>query len=158
MHKTNKTEAVLWSIAIPGFGQLLNEKYIKGLLLIGLEFLINIKSQLNTVIISSFQGDISTAIKQVNYQWLMFYPCIYMYAIWDAYKDSSNEEKSYYFLPFVMAAYLGTIGVIYSKNLKFMGFLLGPVWLPLIFISLGILIGFVLNRLFLQKNKKAKRQ
>lgn len=151
MHKANKIEAVLWSIAIPGFGQLINGKYSKGLLFIGLEIFINIKAHLNIAIISSFQGDISTAIKQVDYQWLMFYPCIYMFAIWDAYKDSSNESESFLFLPFVIAAYCGTLGVIYSINFKFMGILFGPIWLPLIFMFLGIVIGFIV--LYIKKAK-----
>ncbi|WP_066507615.1 hypothetical protein [Abyssisolibacter fermentans] len=153
MHKPNTIEVTLWSIAIPGFGQLINKKYIKGIIFISLEFLINMKSNLNIAIILSFQGKISAAINQVNYQWLMFYPCIYMFAIWDAFIDSSNERKSSCFLPFVVAAYSGTIGVIYSENLKFMGILFGPVWLPLIFIFLGIVIGFIVNKLFLYKAK-----
>ncbi len=35
-------EKLFWSIALPGFGQLLNGKYLKGGLFIFLEFLINI--------------------------------------------------------------------------------------------------------------------
>lgn len=151
MHNNSILEAVLWSIAIPGFGQLNNKKYIKGLLFIGLEFLINMKSHLNIAIISSFHGEISLAIKQVNYQWLMFYPCIYMFAIWDAYKDSLEERKSAILLPFAIAAYSGTIGVIYSKNLKIMGLLLGPVWLPLIYILIGIVIGFIIEKFVIYK-------
>jgi TM2 domain-containing membrane protein YozV len=38
-------EKVLWSIAIPGFGQFLNEKYIKGIVLILLELIINVKAK-----------------------------------------------------------------------------------------------------------------
>ena len=33
----NPTEKLLWSIALPGFGQMLNGKYVKGILLIILE-------------------------------------------------------------------------------------------------------------------------
>src|SRR5699024_1922917 len=56
------------------------------------------------------------AIQQVDYQWIMFYPCIYMFAIWDAYKDAGGGGP-YAFLPFVFAAYFGTIGVIYSSEI-----------------------------------------
>jgi hypothetical protein len=52
----------------PGFGQILNGKFLKGLLFIGLEFVINIQSHLNTIIIASFYGDIPKAIQQANYQ------------------------------------------------------------------------------------------
>lgn len=56
MGKYNAWQSALWSIAIPGFGQLINEKYIKGLTLIGLELVINMHSGLNTIIIYSFHG------------------------------------------------------------------------------------------------------
>lgn len=154
LHKINKLETILWSIAIPGFGQLINEKYIRGILFISLEFLINMKAHLNTAIISSFHGEILSAIKQVDYQWLMFYPCIYTFAIWDACRDISNEKNVFFFLPFVMAAYLGTIGVIFSKNLTLMGILFGPIWLPLLFMFLGVLMGLLINKLISYKTKK----
>lgn len=154
MTKTNPIEAILWSIAIPGFGQFLNKKYFKGVVLISLEFLININSHLNTSIISSFYGDISTSINQINYQWLMFYPCVYTFAIWDAYKDSFSKPKPFSFLPFVFSAYLGTIGVIYSKSLTFMGLLIGPIWLPLFFIFIGIMIGFIIKKILIFYSNK----
>jgi len=74
-------EKLLWSIAFPGFGQLLNKKYFKGTLLIFLEILVNVLGNLNEVIILSFQGNIEMAIDQANYQWIMFYPCIYFFAM-----------------------------------------------------------------------------
>ena len=155
MYKVNEIEVILWSIAIPGFGQFLNKKYIKGIILISSEFLVNINSHLNTAIISSFYGEISTAINQVNYQWLMFYPCIYIFAIWDAYKDSVKNPKPFLLFSCVLAAYFGTIGVIYSKSFKFMGILLGPIWLPILFIFIGLIIGFIiktpLNHMFKYK-------
>lgn len=51
-------EVLLWSIALPGFGQLLNRKYIKGILLIVLEVMINVMARLNVAIVHSFHGDI----------------------------------------------------------------------------------------------------
>lgn len=45
----NKRETLLWSIALPGFGQLLNGKLIKGTVLIFLEFMVNVQSNLNEI-------------------------------------------------------------------------------------------------------------
>ena len=78
-------ERLLWSIALPGFGQFLNGKLIKGMVIVFLEFLINVQANFNGVIISSFHGDIEKAIAETDYLWLMFYPCLYMFAMWDAY-------------------------------------------------------------------------
>jgi hypothetical protein len=53
----------------------LNGEYIKGVMLIFLEVLVNVQGNFNKVIILSFHGDIEKAIIQADYQWLMFYPC-----------------------------------------------------------------------------------
>jgi hypothetical protein len=139
---TGKLEAILWSIALPGFAQLLNRKYVKGIVLILLEFLVNVNSHFNIVILYSFQGNIGEAIEATNYQWLMFYPCLYMFAMWDAYKDAEGETPPYSYLPFVFGAYFVTIGLIYSPSLKLGQILFGPVWLPILSLVPGLLIGY----------------
>lgn len=143
--KVIKQELIFWSIALPGFAQLLNGKYVKGILFLALEFLINVNANLNKVILLSFQGDINQAIEQTNYQWLMFYPCLYMFAMWDGYRDVGGVKTPYSFLPFVFTAYFVTVGVVYSTKLKLFGMLLGPVWLPILFLPLGFGIGLIIS-------------
>jgi len=98
-------------------------------------------------IILSFNGEILSAIEQTNYQWLIIYPCLYFFAVWDAYKDAKNSKKPYSFLPFAFCAYSITVGLIYLKSIKFFGVLLGPVWLPMIFVIPGVLVGWLLQKL-----------
>ena len=138
-------ETLLWSIALPGFGQLLNGKYIKGILFILLEIFINVQANFNETIMLSFQGDIEKAIVQADYQWLMFYPCLYFFAMWDAFKDGGGGKDRFSFLPFVFAAYFVTVGCIYSSNFKIFGVLLGPVWLPILCVFPGIIVGLFLK-------------
>lgn len=75
MDKENSIEKILWSIALPGFGQILNGKLLKGFTFITLEVILNIMANLNEVIIFSFQGNTLEAVERTNYRWLMFYPC-----------------------------------------------------------------------------------
>lgn len=151
MDKSNGIESILWSIAFPGFGQILNGHFLKGALFMAAELIVNTRSNLNSVIISSFYWDIPSAVSQTNYQWLMFYPCIYAFAAWDAYKNSSGYKQPFTFMPFVLAAFLGTIGVIYSPTASIGGISLGPVWLPILCILLGISVGsFVMKKAHLQ--------
>lgn len=139
-----RLEVTLWSIAFPGFGQLLNAHFLKGVLFIALEFIINCNSHLNTAIVFSFHGATREAMLSTDSQWLMFYPCIYMYAVWDAYRYASDTPlTAYVCLPFVMAAYCGTVGVIYSPAVTVLNYLLGPVWLPILTMIGGILLGLV---------------
>ncbi|MED4990297.1 hypothetical protein [Parageobacillus toebii] len=86
-------EQLMWCIALPGLGQLLNKKYFKGTLFILLEFLINVQSQFNEAIRLSFLGNNKEAIDVVDFQWLMFYPCLYFYAMWDAVKDAGGGQS-----------------------------------------------------------------
>jgi hypothetical protein len=139
----NPFEKLMWSIALPGFGQYLNRKYFKGTVLLILEFLINVQANFNQVILLSFHGEIGEAIKHAEYQWLMFYPCLYFFSMWDAVKDAGGGKDPYSFLPYVFAAFFVTVGLIFSSNLMIFGVLLGPVWLPILFVFPGIIIGFI---------------
>lgn len=150
--RSKKLEVLLWSIALPGFGQLLNRKYIKGVLLIGLEFLVNVFSNLNQVIILSFHGRIEEAINATDYLWLMFYPCLYIFAIWDAYRDAGGGESPFAYLPFVCSTYIMTIGLIFSPVFSLFGHLLGPVWLPILSIPVGLSIGACIQFILIKAN------
>lgn len=143
----NPIEKLLWSIALPGFGQLLNRKFLKGILFIVLEFVINEQSHFNKLILFSFNGDIEKAIRHTEYQWLMFYPCVYFFAMWDAYKDAGGGKEPYSFLPFVFSAYFVTVGLVFSSKVKLFGILLGTVWFPMLCVVPGVLIGILLKRL-----------
>lgn len=147
---TGKLEAILWSIALPGFAQLLNKRFLKGIVFIILELLVNVNSHFNLVIIYSFQGNIREAIEATNYQWLMFYPCLYMFAMWDAYKDAEGETPAFSFLPFVFGAYFVTIGLIYSPTFQLGQSLIGPVWLPILSLIPGLLIGNFIRYLLMR--------
>lgn len=144
---TNKKEALLWSIALPGFGQYLNGKYFKGTVLLILEFVVNVQAKFNEIIILSFHGDIENAIVQTNYQWLMFYPCLYFYSMWDAWKDAGGGKEKYDFLPFLITAYFVTVGCIYSSKLRLFGLLFGPVWLPMLCVIPGLVVGFIIRKI-----------
>jgi hypothetical protein len=136
----------MWSISLPGFGQYLNGKYFKGTVLLILEFLINVQSNFNQVILLSFHGEISDAIKHVDYQWLMFYPCLYFFSMWEAVKDAGGAKDPYFFLPYVFAAFFVTVGLIFSSNLMIFVVLLGPVWLPILFVFPGVIIGGIIKK------------
>lgn len=143
----NIFEKLLWSIALPGFGQYLNRKYYKGTVFLVLEFLINIQSNFNQIILMSFHGEISNAIKHTNYQWLMFYPCLYFFSMWDAVKDAGGGKDPISFLPYVFTAFFVTVGLIFSSNLVIFGVLLGPVWLPMLFVFPGIALGIIIKKI-----------
>ena len=142
----NTFEKLMWSIALPGFGQFLNGKYFKGIVLITLEFLINVQANFNKIILLSFNGKINDAVNQADFQWLMFYPCLYFFSMWDAVKDAGVGKDPYSFLPYVFSAFFVTVGVIFSPYLKVFGIFFGPVWLPMLFVIPGVLVGLIIKK------------
>src|ERR1700730_7147616 len=117
MKNMSRLEAILWNIALPGFSQLLMGQYLKGILFVLLEFVINVNSHFNMAIMYSFLGEIEKSFSAANYEWLMFYPCVYMFALWDAYRFVMPKDEKFSFLPFVFGAYFITIGLMYSPKL-----------------------------------------
>jgi hypothetical protein len=95
----------------------------------------------------SFNGEIKRAFEDANYLWLMFYPCLYFFAMWDAYKDAGGGSAPFSYLPFVSCAYFVTVGLMLSAKIKVYGIILGPVWLPMVFVIPGIAFGLVVKEI-----------
>jgi hypothetical protein len=154
MEKKDKIiESIVWSIALPGFSQLLNGRFIKGILFVGLEFIINVMANFNEMIRLSFLGSIEDVVSHTNYQWLMFYPCLYFFSMWDAFKDAGGGKKPYSYLPFVSSALLVTVGIIYSAQTKIFGIVLGSVWFPMLCVIPGLIVGFSLKIILNKKQR-----
>ncbi|MCA1062125.1 hypothetical protein QTG56_19445 [Rossellomorea sp. AcN35-11] len=145
-----KLEGILWSIALPGFPQLLVGLWFKGTLLVLLEVIINVQSNFNKAIMYSFLGETHKAASVIDYQWLMFYPCLYMFAMWDAYKLAQIKDEPYIFLPFVMSAYMVTVGLMYSPKVYVFGKFIGPIFLPMLFVIPGVVLGFIIRLIILR--------
>ncbi|MCM3114172.1 hypothetical protein M3610_02555 [Neobacillus sp. MER 74] len=154
MKKMSKLEAVFWNIAFPGFSQLLMGQYIKGILFVTLEVMINSNSHFNSAIMYSFLGEINNAEKVLNYQWLMFYPCVYLFSLWDGYRSAMPENEKYSFFPFVFGAYFVTVGLMVSPKVTIFQIHPGPVFLPMLFLIPGLLIGFLIKFLLSLKFQK----
>ncbi|MFL6557032.1 MAG: hypothetical protein ACJ8MO_13035, partial [Bacillus sp. (in: firmicutes)] len=86
--------AMLWSCVLPGFGQFYNKDYIVGTVLLGLEFIVNLNSNLNISLADTFMGDIYSAHHVINYRWALFYPSLYGYAVWQAFNSAiANNNR-----------------------------------------------------------------
>ncbi len=56
----------------------------------------------NEIIRLSFIGNIEGTVSQTNYQWLMFYPCLYFFAMWDAFKEAGGGKILTRILPLLV--------------------------------------------------------
>ena len=87
--------AFICSVFIPGFGQIYNQNYLFGSILIILEVLINTLGKINLSIYYSFNGEFLKSHEILNYQWALFYPCVYAFAQWHAYNEAININMQY---------------------------------------------------------------
>ncbi|GAA3313499.1 hypothetical protein GCM10020331_003770 [Ectobacillus funiculus] len=84
--------------------------------LILLEVIINVQSHFNEVIYYSFNGEIEKKPSIIlNINGLCFI-LVFIFAMWDAYKDAGGGKELYSFLPFVLSAYFVTVGLMYSAK------------------------------------------
>lgn len=152
--------SALWSLAIPGFGQLYIGDYLIGVLLVILELIINIKANLNLPIMYSLKGQYQHAINVADFQWILFYPCLYAYAIWQAYNRAAEINRGFsraeadklwvntkYNGFFIGVALGGTLGVIYSCGI-------GPILCGIIGGFTGGLLGAAAERLIMEILRK----
>ncbi|AEG58527.1 hypothetical protein Desru_0229 [Desulforamulus ruminis DSM 2154] len=93
LSKANPWVAAVWSIMLTGFGHIYNNKIFKALILLGWTIAIMYFANLNGAIIQTFLGEFERAKQTIDYQWLLFFPSIYIFGIWDAYNDSTEMSK-----------------------------------------------------------------
>ena len=84
-----------WSAALPGFGHMFVSSHLKGFILIAWEFLVNTQAHINMAIILSFTGKFQDAETVVDHRWLLLYAAVYVYAIWDSYSETIEQNKYY---------------------------------------------------------------
>lgn len=82
--------AALWSLVMPGFGQLYNNQYLLGFILIFAEVSINSLASLNLSILYTFHWDLKMAHNVVDFEWGLFYPSIWGFSMWQGF----NKAKS----------------------------------------------------------------
>lgn len=148
-----KLESIMWSIALPGFSQLLTGHYIKGIFFILSEVIINHYSNFNLAIMLSYLGEFEKAYSVTDFQWLSFYACLYFFAMWDGYRTVMPPGEKLSFLPFVISAYLVTVGLFYCGKLKLFGYFIGPVFMPMLFVIPGLILGFTTRAIILKLSK-----
>ena len=89
----NPWVVAFFSFSYPGFGHLLLHRYIAGFILILWETFINQSAKINLGIFYTLTGNFSKAMDVIDEQWLMVYVAIYMFGIWDGYRQTVDMNK-----------------------------------------------------------------
>lgn len=95
LHKRNPITLAYWSMAFPGFGHLLLNKYLRGYALILWEMFINQKIHLNMAMVYTFNGQTQAAIDVLDPKFMSLYIPVYIFAIYDSYRTAVDLNKVY---------------------------------------------------------------
>lgn len=93
LHLRNPYTIAWWSAALPGFGHLSLGSYVSGFLLFFWEMFVNTKAHLNVAILYSFTGRFDMAREVVDGSWLLFYPPLFIFAVWDSYRRTLQLNR-----------------------------------------------------------------
>ncbi|ABZ83035.1 conserved hypothetical protein [Heliomicrobium modesticaldum Ice1] len=91
-HK-NPWVAAGWSALFVGFGHIYNMKTVKGVILSLWLVTIIYLSHFPQAVIYTFTGRMEAIGNLLDYHWLMFFPSIYVFGIWDSYNDAVEMNK-----------------------------------------------------------------
>ena len=95
LHKRNPITLACWSMAFPGFGHLLLNKYLRGYALILWEMFINQKIHLNSAMVHTFNGQFQAARDVLDPKFMSLYIPVYLFAIYDSYRTAVDMNKIY---------------------------------------------------------------
>lgn len=93
LHLRNPYLVAMWSLILPGFGNLLQDRHIKGLSLVIWTFIVNNCANINLAGYYSITGRPDLAREVVNTRWLLLYIGVYIYAAWDGYRGTVDANK-----------------------------------------------------------------
>ena len=95
IHLRNPWVTAWWSAAFPGFGHIHLGVYLKGFILFFWEIIINVNAKINLAMVYSFTGQFDMAKDVINIRFVMMYIPVYLYCIWDSYRQTIDLNKHY---------------------------------------------------------------
>ena len=108
--------SALFSLLMPGFGQIYNRQFLKGVISWCSNILIMV-GKINKAIQLDFNGAHQQALEVVIYDGMLFYPGFFVYVVWDAwYYAKEGANKTTTAIPFIIAGFLGVLGAIFASK------------------------------------------
>lgn len=95
LHLKNPYIVALWSFLAPGLGYLLLNRVAKGLILIVWGLIVNTEAKINLALMYSFTGHFNLARHVIDTRWSLLYVAVFVYAMWDSYRETVDTNKLY---------------------------------------------------------------
>jgi len=108
-----------WSLALPGMGHMMLGHSYTGIIFLVWELIINTQANLNTAILYSFTGNFELAKQFIDYKWLLLYPAVLIFCVWDSYHIAEEQNKIFYLCtrekPVINFIAIDSLGINYLK-------------------------------------------
>lgn len=95
LSKKNPWVSVFLSVFLGGAGHFYNFKLVKALMLMGWHLGVWLNAGINRALLATLQGDWQQVHHVIDYQWLLFWPSMHLFNIWNAYSDTVELNKLY---------------------------------------------------------------
>jgi hypothetical protein len=95
LSKKNPWLAAILSIFLGGAGHFYNFKIIKAVMLMGWHLAVWLNAGLNLALLETLHGNWKAVHQVIDYQWLLFWPSMHLFNIWNAYSDTVELNKLY---------------------------------------------------------------
>ncbi|MCA1030711.1 hypothetical protein LCL95_06585 [Bacillus timonensis] len=93
LDKRNPLMAIIWSLFVPGLGQLYIHRIVTAFFVIVWVVLFSYLSHGLEAISLLFLGEIQEATSVLNEEWLLFFPSIFGFAVFDSYMNTVENNK-----------------------------------------------------------------
>ncbi|MEH7108476.1 hypothetical protein [Bacillus sp. JJ1764] len=93
LDKRNPVIAVMWSLFIPGLGQLYIHRILTAFFVIGWLVIFFYYSHVQEAVVLLFLGQIKEATAILKPEWLLFIPSHYGFAVYDSYTNTVENNK-----------------------------------------------------------------
>lgn len=93
LDKQSPAAAAIWSLIMPGLGHLYTHRFFTGLFVLAWAVGFAYNSHLNKAIFYTLTGDFATAAAIADQEWLLFFPSLLGFAIYDAYASAVEHNQ-----------------------------------------------------------------
>lgn len=95
LDKKNPIVGAFWSVFTPGLGQLYGGSTVVGAFILAWWIFVTYKAVAVRTFLHSFLGDFEAATAMVDWQWFLFLPSMYAFAIYQAYVSVTENNVLY---------------------------------------------------------------
>ncbi|MBP1970216.1 TM2 domain-containing membrane protein YozV [Virgibacillus natechei] len=95
LDKRNPVMAAIWSLFVPGLGQLYIHRIVTAFFIISWVVIFFYFSHILEAVVLLYLGEVQQATSVLNGQWFLMLPSTYGFAIYDAYMNTVENNKLY---------------------------------------------------------------